>query len=214
MILFPLVRLGRFAYDRWAEEEVLWGIIVFKWVVGLCAAMYVTLLIFGEPPEGEAVAAVIEQPRAAEPVDVIAPAPAKKTKPMPLVETVTTVALNTAKEKLVIENLKPVKLDNPLAPLATPVANPESTAAPQLTTEAEVEASVDDRGIGEIWRVTGSAVNLRAGATTQAAVLGKTRRGDSAEMIELLDNGWARVYILENGQEAYMSAKFLKRDIQ
>jgi len=63
----------------------------------------------------------------------------------------------------------------------------------------------------EIWSVTGSTVNLRSEPGTYGDVLGQTRRGNSAEVIELLDNGWAKVFILESGLEAYMSAKYLRR---
>jgi len=45
-------------------------------------------------------------------------------------------------------------------------------------------------------------------------VLGRRRRGESDEGMELLENGWAKVYVLESGVEAYMSADYLARDTQ
>ena len=197
---------------------------MFKWVVGLCAAIYVTLLVFGEAPEGQETVARAQTPDLIQtkPAEPAAPQPEKtKTEPVktdtvtadvakPLVETVTTVALDTATETLATQapELSEAAQDivNAVATLAT-----EEPVAPQ--TEQPATATSTD-GIGEFWRVTGSTVNLRAGASTQTAVLGQTRRGDSAEVIELLDNGWARVYILDTGQEAYMSAAFLDRERQ
>lgn len=197
---------------------------MFKWVVGLCAAMYVTLLVFGEPPENESTVAVATESQAAEPVEaeIVTRAPAEQTEPVTFEETVTTAALKSATDKLVIESLEPAKIETPAVNVAAtpepkPVAEPAASAEPAAAADAELDdalAALKARGIGEIWRVTGSSVNLRAEATTQSAILGRTQRGDSAEVIELLENGWARVFVLENGQEAFMSAKFLKRETQ
>jgi len=57
--------------------------------------------------------------------------------------------------------------------------------------------------------VTARAVNLRAGPSTNNAVVGRATQNDSAEIIEMLPSGWAKVYILETGTEAFMSAQFL-----
>lgn len=189
--------------------------------------MYVTLLVFGEPPEDEGVLAVAETSipsEAAEPAEaeIVTRAPTAQTEPVTLVETVTTAALKSATDKLVIESLEPAKIETPAinvaaTPAPKPVVEPAASPEPAAAADAELDdalAALKARGIGEIWRVTGSSVNLRAEATTQSAILGRTQRGDSAEVIELLDNGWARVFVLENGQEAFMSAKFLTRETQ
>ncbi len=87
-----------------------------------------------------------------------------------------------------------------------------ATQSLQTGTQRATAPATPSNGEGEIWTVTGNTVNLRTEAGTFGAVIGQTRRGDSAEVIELLDNGWARVFILESGLEAFMSADFLRRE--
>ncbi len=197
------------------------GNIVFKWVAGLCAAIYVTLLVFGEPQDSEQIAVttetiITEETAPAEPAEIVTRAPQEPVEAITLVETIKTAALDTATDTLRSQvgasDETATEIVTAAAAVMQQVATPEETSTPVWEPELEtVLAAAEDRGIGEIWRVTGSTVNLRAGANTQSAILGRTQRGDSAEVIELLDNGWARVFILENGQEAYMSAKFLQR---
>lgn len=198
---------------------------MFKWVACLCATLYFTLLIFGAPPEGEEQSAAIETkaltvvaqetPKAEPTIAKIEPAVVKLQDPAPKAEIIEAAATN------IIPEVVTETLDSPGAQAIADIAKsvkPTRTAAPQLelasaTPLAEPEPTPNN-GIGEIWRVTGSTVNLRAGASTQFEVLGKTRRGESAEVMELLENGWAKVYVLESGLEAYMSADFLARDVQ
>ena len=76
--------------------------------------------------------------------------------------------------------------------------------------EAETETQIEQtEPVREIWTVTGNRVNLRDGASTQNEVVGQTVRGESAEILELMENGWARVFIIERGIEAFMSARFI-----
>ena len=186
---------------------------MFKWVACLCAALYFTLLVFGEAPEGEETAVVVEEVQEATTVSSIIEEAPVQAEPAVAVEVAAVEQEPAAVE--VAATPAPEITTEPLDAGVTPVAavqdttQPASEPTPVSVTE-EVPAE-NTNGVGEIWVVTGSTVNLRAGATTQAAVLGRTRRGDSAEVIELLDNGWAKVYILESGLEAYMSAKFLDR---
>lgn len=91
----------------------------------------------------------------------------------------------------------------PAPPL--PEAVPTETLPPPVAPEA---ASATPAG-NPIWRVTARRVNLRAGPSTADAVVGQAVENDSAEVIELLPSGWAKVYILEQGTEAFMSAQFL-----
>ena len=191
---------------------------MLKWVVCLCATLYFTLLIFGAPPEGEEQAARIaleaeaEQPSVIEPTPEVVEAPAV-TAPEPAENA---VAATEFIPPVVTESLEAATARNQSIADIAKTLKPTRTAAPQVelasaTPEPEAEPT---NGVGEIWRVTGSAVNLRAGASTQFAVLGRATRGDSAEVMEMLDNGWAKVYVLENGVEAYMSADFLARETQ
>lgn len=193
---------------------------MFKWVVCLCATLYFTLLIYGAPPEGEDQVAAVETETEAAQRPVVEPEPsvtdvAVAADPKP--EDVVTAATEII-PAVVTESLDPAPAADQTQSIAdiAKTLKPTRTAAPQveLASATPEPAPEPSNGVGEIWRVTGSAVNLRAGASTQFAVLGRTTRGDSAEVMELLDNGWAKVYVLENGIEAYMSADFLAREAQ
>ena len=197
---------------------------MFKWVVGLCAAIYATLLIFGEPPEGgEAVAAVdpiveseTSKPEAMEEPVVLAIA-ATPAIPLPADEPVQETAAVVPVAALAPPTVESASLDGASDAPAVDVAAaapalPEPVEEPVTPSPIETAAVAVDDGVGEIWTVTGSRVNLRTEANTSAYVVGQTTRGDSAEVIELLDNGWARVYIIDLGIEAYMSADFISRE--
>lgn len=57
--------------------------------------------------------------------------------------------------------------------------------------------------------VTGSQVNLRAGPSTADAVLGSLVRGEQAELVADLGNGWSLVRTVTTGAEGYMADRFL-----
>lgn len=205
---------------------------MFKWVAGLCAAIYVTLLVVGAPPEEGEVAAeaspVVEPAAEAVALRQEAPAPEPVITEQPVIlatasaDTVQPKTAELAQQLPQIKSLTPptvesVSLDGgaseplSIATTATPVAQ---APAAEVVASAVQEQPVPEisNGVGEVWTVTGSRVNLRSGASTSFGVVGQTRRGDSAEVIELLDNGWAHVYIIDLGVEAYMSAAFISRD--
>jgi len=188
---------------------------MFKWVLGLCLSMYLTLLIFGAPPQ-EGTDVAVETPAVgAGPVETVArdtPSVEEDTveaKPVAVAETTTAeIATAIASSPVSVTSLTPAVVT---APLPETVELATATSEPvQVAETAPVEtAPVEPTAISQIWTVTGSRVNLRDLPGTNGAVIGQTRRGNSAEIIELLDNGWARVFILESGLEAYMSADFL-----
>ena len=57
--------------------------------------------------------------------------------------------------------------------------------------------------------VTGNQVNLRAGPSTGDAVLGALVRGQQAELIAALGNGWVQIRAVETGVEGFMADRFL-----
>ena len=61
----------------------------------------------------------------------------------------------------------------------------------------------------EMATVTGSAVNMRLGPSTQYGVVSTLRRGTEVEVLEMASNGWARLRVVENGQVGWMSARFV-----
>lgn len=83
------------------------------------------------------------------------------------------------------------------------IAPAPEPAAPEAIQQASIATTND------IWRVTARAVNLRAGPSTNNTIVGRAIQNESAEIIQMLPSGWAKVYILETGTEAFMSARFL-----
>ena len=197
---------------------------MFKWVLGLCASIYLTLLVFGGAPEEVAEAApetptvetsvaeaASETPVVETPVADTVAAVEETSAPLiePTIEPVTEPVLvadtaapapTVAAPAVTVETLTPIASSSQTIALTQPEPEPVLVAA---TPQAEPTP------LNQIWTVTGSTVNLRDLPGTNGAVIGQTRRGNSAEVIELLENGWARVFILESGLEAYMSAAFL-----
>jgi uncharacterized protein YraI len=57
--------------------------------------------------------------------------------------------------------------------------------------------------------VTGRQVNLRAGPSTEAAVLASLVQGAEAELIGADGTGWVLIRAVETGIEGYMSDQFV-----
>jgi hypothetical protein len=170
---------------------------MFKWVVGLCAALYLTLITVGEPTAEElaaqksraeqqvtrTVSTTLEAPV----VQVSAAVAEPEVAPLPAVA-------------IISDEIDSVALVSASTDATAPAA-PEPVATQQIAV-ATPAATV-------IRSVTGKRVNLRAGPSTTAEIVGRAVRNDSAEVIEILPSGWAKVYILETGTEAYISSQFL-----
>ncbi len=209
-----------------------------KWVFGLCVSLYAVLILFGgEGYQPEAVANAAPEPvvdvagdAEASPVEEVevtraaveispadaSPAPSDVGTSIAELGTVAVVPdVQTASlaGDAVKEPARPRLVLNTTDTAQTPDATEAAPAAQLLlpeTTDATSTPSADPTSpVGQIWTVTGNRVNLRAGASTQNGVVGQTVRGESAEIVEMLENGWAKVYILDTGIEAYMSADFL-----
>lgn len=82
-----------------------------------------------------------------------------------------------------------------------PLAEPELIAAPEPDAASPT------------WVVSASRVNVRQGPSTRYAVVTKLSRGEVADVIEMLDNGWAFIRT-DTGQRGYLSAQFLKKQDQ
>lgn len=93
-------------------------------------------------------------------------------------------------------------VERALAATASYEPEPESSPAVAETTP---ETSAD------LWVVTGSRVNLRAGPSTTNAVVGQVSEGQTAEMIEDAGNGWYHIRLPESGADAYIYGRFLER---
>ena len=172
---------------------------MFKWVAGLCALMYLVLLTAGEPTKDERAGREVASKQnitrdAAPQIDIPAVQDAALVQaPLP--------AVAPALEVIESPVLVSAQVDATAATVAVPVSVEQiELAAPTVSREP---AAADIRS------VTGRRVNLREGPSTTTGIVGRAVRDDSAEVIEVLPSGWAKVYILETGIEAYISAQFL-----
>jgi len=209
-----------FAYLGQRKEWVM-----TKWVLGLCATIYMTLMVFGGAPEEEATTALaaVQAENASQVAETVIETDVETVAVAPEAEVQTVKVASPAGGRVDLALVAPIGV----TPLALPVVEAAATESPtvietpspevieaaaEVATQPAPRNAAPRNGVGEIWTVTGSTVNLRSQAGTFGDVIGQTRRGNSAEVIELLDNGWAKVFILESGLEAYMSADYLRRE--
>lgn len=71
---------------------------------------------------------------------------------------------------------------------------------------AESETAVEPL---DLRYVAGSWVNMRAGSGTEFEVLETLQEGTAVEVLELSDNGWARLRVTDTGLEGWMAARLL-----
>lgn len=172
---------------------------MFKWVAGLCALMYLVLLTAGEPTDDERAARIVtsnqNDTRDATPqIDIPAVQAAAHIQEPPPVAAPTLEVI-----------------ESPVLVSAQADTTEPAVAAPVSVEQIELAAPtvVREPAAADIRSVTGRRVNLREGPSTTTGIVGRAVRDDSAEVIEVLPSGWAKVYILETGIEAYISAQFL-----
>ncbi len=98
------------------------------------------------------------------------------------------------------------------APLASP--EPENTvftlstyADPMVAEPAARETAARDES--QIWYVDGNSVNVRAGPSTDDAVIGKLSRGEATLLVSREGEDWARIRIEGDGIEGYVAVRFL-----
>ena len=61
----------------------------------------------------------------------------------------------------------------------------------------------------DLRRVAGSRVNMRDGPGTGFGVIVTLEGGTEVEVLELSDNGWARLRTVSTGQEGWMAERLL-----
>lgn len=102
----------------------------------------------------------------------------------------------------------------PDEPIETPVVTTteattteEITTTPPTTTEAPT-TSETEATIPETYTLYATAtVNIRLAPSSDSAIMGYFEAGDAVEMIELSDDGWAKIYY--NGMIAYCYGEYL-----
>lgn len=81
---------------------------------------------------------------------------------------------------------------------------PSAPAAPQ----PEVLAG----GEGTIWYVNASSVNVRAGPSTEAEVVGKLASGEATLVVQAVNDDWAHIVIQGDGVEGFVALRYLSAE--
>jgi hypothetical protein len=88
--------------------------------------------------------------------------------------------------------------------------DPAATGQPSVTVITPQPTDPNPPPAGQLARVTGSAVNLRAGPSTANDVVGQVTFGQTLRVLDTGGNGWAAVELPATGARAYISAQFLE----
>ena len=108
-----------------------------------------------------------------------------------------------------------VALDAEVAPAPVPV-EPESTVftlSNYADPAPEAGVAPEQAAEGEIWYVAGNSLNVRAGPSTDDAIVGKLSRGEAMLMVSRDGGDWAQVRIEGDGIEGYVATRFLTAEL-
>jgi len=94
---------------------------------------------------------------------------------------------------------------------AAPLIRPQAAPAPEPV--VVVAAAEPATPAGRVHRVTGIALNVRGGPSTDFGVIGGLRQGDEVLVVGLEADGWARILVEGDGIEGYVALRFLE-DLQ
>jgi uncharacterized protein YgiM (DUF1202 family) len=145
-----------------------------------------------EPPQAEALTVVSADPLAAAPLTqpaAVASAEPETAKPEPYVE---------PEREVVIQLEEPVFSLASVGTEAVPTQDPEPETA--------------DGGLGTIWYVVANTVNVRAGPSTEAEIVGKLASGEATLMVQSVDEDWARIVIQGDGVEGFVAKRYLSSE--
>ncbi len=96
----------------------------------------------------------------------------------------------------------------PASFITDPIIEPAVQEAAVIV-EAAAEPNLDDFDQSSLRYVSGDRVNMREGPSTDYYVLDTIARGTKAEVIELSDNGWAQIRLVDTGQVGWMAERLL-----
>ena len=108
-----------------------------------------------------------------------------------------------------------VVLDAEVAPAPVPV-EPENTVftlSDYADPAPEAGVAPEQAAEGEIWYVAGNSLNVRAGPSTDDAIVGKLSRGEAMLMVSRDGGDWAQVRIEGDGIEGYVATRFLTAEL-
>lgn len=92
----------------------------------------------------------------------------------------------------------------------TPEPEPEPVSEPVSEPEPEPETIVN---LLPVLYVTGSKVNMRAGPSTNDAIVGALTRGTAVDFLGEVADGWAQIIVINTGATGFMSSQFLSPDL-
>jgi len=105
---------------------------------------------------------------------------------------------------------------HPPAPEATPqqTAEPAPQPAPTPVPDPEPEPQPQPQAdpVPAVLFVTGNRVNLRAGPSTDNAVVTALTRGTPVDDLGAAGDGWSHIRAVATGEEGYMATRFLSPD--
>lgn len=140
-------------------------------------------------------------------------AEAETTPQTPIIQTVNVDVTRSNAASLIALNpqVTTVSLETTQVPVATPEPAVVEIAEPVVVVEEEPIAEVVEVAAAplDIRAVAGSRVNMRQGPGTNFSVLDTLDGGTQTEVLEVNDDGWARIQVVDTGQVGWMAERLL-----
>lgn len=174
---------------------------MLKMTFTLVAALYVGFVVWGEPTsdaltteQNTRTAALTDTPEFAEPVILTANA-----------ETGATVTRGAVTD-VVVPDAATIAASAP----APSIDAPRLIGEPVVVSLVAPSAPAATQTAENLYRVSGSRVNMRSGPSTSNAVVDSLPGGTLAETIGDEVDGWVQIRDIASGQTGYMAARFLE----
>lgn len=100
-----------------------------------------------------------------------------------------------------------------VAPVPSEPENTVFTLSNYADPVAEAVAAVEPVAQDEIWYVAGNSLNVRAGPSTDDAVVGKLSRGEAMLVVARAGEDWAQIRIEGDGIEGFVAMRFLTPEL-
>ena len=100
-----------------------------------------------------------------------------------------------------------------VAPVTAELENTVFTLSNYADPAPETVAAPTPVAQGEIWYVAGNSLNVRAGPSTDDAVVGKLSRGEAMLVVAREGADWAQIRIEGDGIDGYVAMRFLTPDL-
>ena len=182
----------------------------------LCSSLFLVMLLGGRD-FGQLRPGLVQAEAGADALPVTAEVPAVETVALASDAPETPVVVHAIVPDPVIVKapVVAVALDAEVAPAPVPV-EPESTVftlSNYADPAPEAGVAPEQAAEGEIWYVAGNSLNVRAGPSTDDAIVGKLSRGEAMLMVSRDGGDWAQVRIEGDGIEGYVATRFLTAEL-